>query len=173
MKKVLSVVTSQQQSAFVSERLISDNILVTYEALHIMNTRRKGKKGYMVVKLDMNKAYDRVEWKFLKEIMRKIGFTDPWIALIMKCVASISYSMMVNGTPYGTITPTRGLRQRNPLSRYLFLLCAEGLSSLLANAENVGGISRVPISTRRPKISHLFSLPMIVSFFVERHFRSG
>jgi hypothetical protein len=173
MKKVLSVVTSQQQSAFVSKRLISDNILVAYEALHIMNTRRKGKEGYMAVKLDMNKAYDRVEWKFLKEIMRKIGFTDPWIALIMKFVASISYSVMVNGTPYGTITPTRGLRQRDPLSRYLFLFVCRGFKFFAANAENVGGISGVPISTRGPKISHLFSLPMINSFFVERHFRSG
>jgi hypothetical protein len=104
--------------------------------------------------------------------MRKIGFTDPWIALIMKCRL---HFILGDGecTPYGTITPTRGLRQGDPLSRYLFLLCAEGLSSLLANAENVGGISGVPISTRGPKISHLFSLPMIVSFFVERHFRSG
>lgn len=74
----------------------------------------------------------------------------------MKCATSVLYSVLVNGSPCGTITPTRGLRQGDPLSPYLFLLCGEGLSSLLANTENVGGIFGVPISTTGPKISHLF-----------------
>lgn len=94
---------------FYSRRLITDNVLVAYEALHTMVTRLKGKKGYMALKLDISKAYDRVEWHFLKAIMRKLGFADCWIFLIMSCVWSVSYSVLINGAPHGHIILTRGL----------------------------------------------------------------
>jgi hypothetical protein len=131
LKQVLPEIISQQQSAFLPGRLISDNILVAYEALHTMATRLFGKKVYMAIKLDMSKAYDRVEWQFLESIMRKLGFDEAWISLIMTCVCSITYSVLINGRPAGLITPSRGLRQGDLLSPYLFLLCAKGFSSLL------------------------------------------
>jgi len=105
----LSII-SQHQSAFLPGRLISNNILVAYEALHTMDTLMKGKKGFMAIKLDMSKAYDRVEWTFLEEIMRKLGFAEEWIRLLMTCVSSTSYSVLINGTPIGHISPTRRLR---------------------------------------------------------------
>lgn len=70
------MVISQQQSAFLPGQLITDNILVAYEALHTMNTRVKGKKVYMAIKLDLSKAYNRVEWSFLENFMRKLGFAE-------------------------------------------------------------------------------------------------
>jgi hypothetical protein len=76
IKQVLPSVISQQQSAFLPGRLITDNVLVAYEALHTMSTRMKGKKGFMAIKLDMSKAYDKVKWSFLEAIMRKLGFAD-------------------------------------------------------------------------------------------------
>jgi hypothetical protein len=75
-KQVLPEVISQHQSTFLPGRLITDNILVAYEVLHTMNTRMNGRKGYMTVKLDMSKAYDRAEWSFLEAIMRKLGFVE-------------------------------------------------------------------------------------------------
>lgn len=78
----------------------------------------------------MNKAYDRVEWRFLEAIMDKLGFSSRWIPLIMSCVRTASYSMMFNGNALGNITPTKGIRQGDPISPYLFLICAETLSSL-------------------------------------------
>jgi hypothetical protein len=74
----------------------------------------------------------------------------------MSCVKSVSYSILVNGSQFGRITPTRGIRQGDPLSPYLFLMCAEGLSYLLKQAEGDGAIYGVPIAARGTRLSHLF-----------------
>jgi hypothetical protein len=88
--------------------------------------------------------------------MEKLGFSARWIRLTMACVRFVSYSVVVNGNLVGKILPTRGIRQGDPISPYLFLLCAESLSSLLQHAENIGVIFGVPTSVKGPKLSHLF-----------------
>ena len=101
LKLVLNDIISPNQSAFVLGRLISNNILAAYETFHTMQSRMWGKVGYMVVKFDMSKAYDKVEWDFLEAIMRQMGFADRWIQLIMMCVKSATYAVLINGTPMG------------------------------------------------------------------------
>jgi hypothetical protein len=88
--------------------------------------------------------------------MEKMGFARRWIDLIMECISTVSYSVLVNGIPTGHIVPTRGLRQGDPLSSYLFLICAKALSAMLRRAEDRGVIFGVPISKNGPRISHLF-----------------
>jgi hypothetical protein len=156
LKKILNYIISHVQSAFIPGRLIIDNVVVAYETLHTMHTRLKGKKRFMAVKVDMSKAYDRIEWNFLEGVMEKMGFERIWIELTMMCVRTVSYGVIVNGKVCGSITPQRGLRQGDPISPYLFLLCAEVLRSLLTKANEEGTLLGVPSSRRGPSISHLF-----------------
>ena len=110
----------------------------------------------MALKLDMSKAYDRVEWAFLEKILLKMGFQNSWVSLIMECITTVSYSILVNGEPQGMIVPTRVLRQGDPLSPYLFLFCAEGLNALLRKVVDDGYIHGFSISRSGPKFTHLF-----------------
>ena len=152
---ILPQLISPSQSAFVPGRLITDNVLVAYETLHAVNNKRSGKKDSLALKLDVSKAYDRVEWDFLKSIMSKMGLPDIWIDRVMCCVMSASFSVRINGKVYGNIRPFRGIRQGDLLSPYLFLLCAEGFTSLLARAQNEGRIHGVAVCRCAPSISHM------------------
>ena len=80
----------------------------------------------MALKLDMSKTYDRVEWRFLELIMRKLGFADNWVNLIMECIQFVTYSVLIHSEPTSFIRPSRGLRQGHPLSLYLFSLMCRG-----------------------------------------------
>ena len=84
----------------------------------------------MALKLDMSNTYDRIEWVYLERLMSRMGFCDLWINLIMICVKTATYSILVNGEPQGLIQPTRGNRQGDLLSPFLFLLCTKGLHGL-------------------------------------------
>lgn len=95
------------------------------------------------MKLDMNKAYDMVESICVDKIMEKLGFYHRWRGLMMQCISSVMYAVRINGKPKGRSTPTRGLRQGDPLSPYLFLLCAEGLLALIKKAVVDGSMKGV------------------------------
>ena len=98
LKLVLPMVISDTQSVFIPNRFITNNTTVAYELLHRMRNRRK-RMGQMVVKLDISKAYNRVEWEFLRQIMLKLGFTPRWVHLAMETLTTASYSVLINGEP--------------------------------------------------------------------------
>lgn len=155
LKIILLEIVSETQGAFVSGRIISDNILIAHEMIHGLRTNTKVAEGWMAIKIDMSKAYDRVEWNFLEVLLERMGFDRVWIRWIMACVNSVSFSVLLNGNSHGYIKPERGIRQGDPLSPFLFILCAEALVSCLNTSEEAGRLHGVKLSDSCPAVHHL------------------
>ncbi|KAL5567326.1 hypothetical protein UlMin_030490 [Ulmus minor] len=99
----MDTVISEEQSVFLPGHLISDNAIIGFECLHALKRKRSKKKGFLALKLDMAKAYDRVEWSFIRGVMNKLGFSEGWINKVMACVTSIYYSLLINGEKVGQL----------------------------------------------------------------------
>lgn len=155
LKMILPEIISETQGAFVSGRIISDNILIAHEMIHGLHTNTKVAEGWMTIKTDMSKASDRVEWNFLEVLLERMGFDRIWVRWIMACVSSVSFSVLLNGNSHGHIKPERGIRQGDPLSPFLFILCAEALVSCLNSAEAAGRLHGIKLSEHFPSIHHL------------------
>ncbi|KAG7586642.1 Reverse transcriptase zinc-binding domain [Arabidopsis thaliana x Arabidopsis arenosa] len=155
LKAWLPEIVSDAQGAFVSGRLISDNILLAHEMVHALRTNPECNEDFMAIKTDMSKAYDRVEWNFLEELFIRLGFDRKWVDWIMTCVRSVTYSVLLNGNSYGFIKPERGIRQGDPLSPFLFILCAEALVHTMNKAEIEGRITGLRLTRNCPSIQHL------------------
>lgn len=155
LRVLLPDIISDNQSAFVPGRSITDNVLVAFEILHYMKQKKKGGDGVVALKLDVSKAYDRVNWRFLRRQMHQMGFSKKWLDWIMLCVSTVSYTVNFNGSQIGPIHPGRGLRQGDPLSPYLFLLCVEGLSRDINTSASQGRITGCRIHNLAPAVTHL------------------
>ncbi|CAL2271420.1 unnamed protein product [Prunus armeniaca] len=146
LKQFLPEIISPAQNVFVPNRQIQDNILLAHEAFHLLKLRKSTKLYALGMKLDMNKVYDRVEWNFLEAIMRKLGFANKWVRLIMSLVKSVELALVINGKPGSYFKSTHGIRQGDPFQHICSFLNSPILSHLLfaddtllflkANAQN-------------------------------------
>ena len=155
LKDVMPHIILEHHSAFLSDHLIFDNTLVAFKTLHHMRNHNKGKTGFMALKLNISKAYDRIEWSYMEKVLVKMGFQDRWVKLMMLCITTTSYSILINGEPRGDISLTKGLPQRDPLFPYLFLMCTEGLHGLIRKADTKGDIQGVSLCQNGPKLTRL------------------
>lgn len=96
LKPWLDIIITENQSAFIPGRLITDNVLIAHELMHSLNTKNLRHK-FMALKLDIAKAFDRVEWKFISAVMEKMGFCEKWRNWIMRCITTVSYTVLING----------------------------------------------------------------------------
>ena len=121
-----------------------------------MRKKKIGKTGLLGLKINMDKAYDRVEWKFLQQILYSLGFLDHLVTFIMKCVTSVSFLILLNGSPCEVLKSKRGLKQGDSLSPYPFIRCAKVLSGLILKAQEVQTLHGIRMAKAAPEISHIF-----------------
>jgi len=155
IKPILSYIISPYQSAFVPGRLITNNVLLAFETFHKLHLLKNRKKGFIGLKLDMAKAYDRLEWNFIEATLIIIGFPTNMVNIIMKCIRSVKFSILINGHATDYFSPQRGIRQGDPLSPYLFILCAEVLSSMITQSQIAGNLTGLAIAKNDVPITHL------------------
>ncbi|XP_042952180.1 uncharacterized protein LOC122289263 [Carya illinoinensis] len=153
LASVLPRMISWEQGAFVPGRSIFENITLAQEMVHALHRKTKG--GNVMLKIDMAKAYDRVDWIFLSKVLRSFGFADRACGLVEKCINSPWFSIMMNGTYKGFFKPTRGLHQGDPLSPYLFIIMQEVLTRMLKDNFNQGRLAPFYILRGAPLVSHL------------------
>ena len=135
LKKVVRKVVSSTQNAFVEGKQNLDVALIANETIDSLLKRNE---SGVLCKLDLEKAYDHINWDFLLTVMQKMGFGEKWAGWISWCISTASFSVLINGLPTGFFQSTRGLRQGDPLSPYLFVLGMEALSCLINKAVRGG-----------------------------------
>ncbi|KAL6180717.1 hypothetical protein ACLB2K_047377 [Fragaria x ananassa] len=121
-----------------------------------------------LIKLDLSKVYDRMEWSFLEAVLIRLGFSRSWIKIVMQCVSTVKYSFLINGQPCGMLTSSRGLRQGDPLSPYLFLLGVEVFSALLESKAEHGLLQGIRVCDGAPVIHHLLFVEDSLCFYLFR-----
>jgi hypothetical protein len=155
LRPLLQDLIAPMQCAFVPRRMITDNTLIAFECLHAIEQGNSRCKEFGALKLDLTKAYDRVDWEYLEGVLKRLGFHRKWAQWIMACVTTVRYSIRFNNVPLEPFTPSHGVCQGDPLSPYLFLFVANGLSQLLQKEVRQQNLQELHICRRAPSISHL------------------
>ena len=156
------------QAAFLEGRRSSDNVITAQELIYSLKSRR-GKDGYMVIKIDLEKTYDHLEWSFVKMVLEHFGFPQEMINLIMSCISTTTTALLFNGSKLEAFQPSRGIRHGDPISPYLFLLCMEFLGAQITSMCEGKRWDRMKASRNRPSFSPVFFADDLMLFAKANH----
>nr|GEX07717.1 hypothetical protein [Tanacetum cinerariifolium] len=162
MKGSLDKLVDQNQSAFVPSRHIQDNILLSQVLLKGYD--RKDGPNRAAMKVDIQKAYDTVNWKFLEAILREFGFHEKIVDWVVKCITTASFSICVNGERFGYFKGGRGLRQGDPISPYLFTLVMEVLTLIVKDKVEKNRDFRYHFGCKKVKLTHVCFADDLIMF---------
>lgn len=143
LKPLLPSLISEEQTGYVEGRQILNNIIQAHEVVHSL---KSNKQSGMIIQLDLVKAYDKLNWSYIRAILKAFGFNQNWIRWVMALVTSTSFSILLNGAPSTTFIPSRGLRQGDPLSPFLFVLMMEGFGRAIKMANVEGRIQGIKLT---------------------------
>lgn len=135
-------------------RNIYENIVVAQEMIHSMR-RMRGKTGYFAIKVDLAKAFDRLSWSFISHALHEVGLPLGLINLIMECVTVVDTNVLWNGSKSDYFSPECGVRQGDPISPYLFVMCLDKLSHIISDAVDRGEWRPLKAGRLGPSISFL------------------
>jgi hypothetical protein len=151
LKSILPTIISPEQSGYVEGRQILDSVILAHEVIHSL---QKTKTPGMLLKLDLSKAFDKISWNFMQEMLLAFGFDQSWVNWIMNLTSTAFFSLLINGVPSRPFSPSRGIRQGDPLSPFLFIIIAEGLSRSIHAAVENNLLTGLPLHGISPPISH-------------------
>jgi hypothetical protein len=154
LKTIVAKVVSPFQTGFVSGRNITENIVIAQEMLHTM-VKMRSKLGFFAIKVDLSKAYDRINWNFLYKVLVEVGIPEKMVNVIMHCVTSVKSNVLWNGTRSEYFSPQCGIRQGDPMSPYLFVLSMDKLTHIISDAIETGKWKAMRAGRHGPLISHL------------------
>jgi hypothetical protein len=156
LKECIPTLVSPFQTSFVPGRNIHENIVVAQEMVHSM-MKMKGTKEYFAIKVDLSKEYDKISWDFIWRVLMEINFPVQLINIIMHMVTSVETNVKRNGARNDYLRPKRGIRQGDPISLYLFVLCIDKLSHLISHVVLKGDWKALRACRRGPYVSQLMT----------------
>ncbi|KAF7828542.1 reverse transcriptase [Senna tora] len=162
IKPLMPNLISFNQGAYIQGRKARDNVIISQEIIHSFKKKRGTKWGWMIIKLDLEKAFDKVDWSFIISLLHKFDFPSSLINLIESSLSSVRHKILINGGTSNEITPSRGIQQGDPLSPLLFISCMQLLSAVID--DQVSSKKWTPASIRSIKISHLLFADDVLLF---------
>jgi hypothetical protein len=151
LKPILPFIISKEQSGYVEGIQIMDSIILVHDIIHsLKSTRTPG----MLLKLDLSKAFDKLIWHYIKEVLTAFGFYPKWIDWILNLISSTFFSILVNRSPSQPFSPSRGIRQGDPLSPFLFVIMEKGLGHYIKTSVENGSLQGLALHGLQPATSH-------------------
>lgn len=152
LRKVIGKLIGEEQNAFLQGRFILDGVLIANETVSFL---QQVKEKSVIFKIDIEKAYGKLEWRFLMNSMSQMGFGNRWLNWINSALQSATLSILINGSPTNEFNMTRGVRQGDPLAPFLFLLAAEGLNQVCKEALDKDLVKGVQVGDNKVRLFHL------------------